>query len=868
MQGVVHTRHLHHFLLIVSILIFSSFGSITYFSDSDINAEAESTLNVGPSETYKTIQAAIEAAQSGDEILVKSGTYLEQINISKKISLIGENKENTIISGNLQTGSTIYVTANNVNISGFTVTGGDEGWGEAGIYLDDVQHCWITNNICRDNKYHGIRLLFSQNNTISQNTIRKNDQSGIFLDGSKYNIISNNEISENNTVGISIGFSSNNQITSNKITGSDILGIDTWDSYYNTYNNNEIYNNNGNAIEFWGANNNIFNGNTIISNLKDGIHLQSSMNNTFENNKIQDDGFSIGGYDEEHWDTHNIAESNTINGKPVYYWKDKVGGTVPTGAGQVILAGCTNIKVENQNIKDTSEGIVLGFSNYNTIKNNILSSNSRYGITIWRSRNNNIEDNEITSNEHMGISIIDSRSNTIAKNTISDNKDGIELRSARNHRIHNNTLQNNGLYITGNFYDFWRNEYNNKIVDDEGKTIWIYSHTYWNTHNIETTNTVNNKPIYYLKNQVGGTVPEDAGQVILANCTNVRVENLTLEGGSVGLQLGFSVANLIQYNQITTNLMDGIYLESSNDNTIKKNSIQMNSKNGIYLDYSHENNISNNNILSNPENGILFYFSNKNLLTNNRIELNNNYGVYLDKDCNNNSIFHNDFMKNKNQAADFGFNNWTLSYPGGGNFWSDYTDMDNQSGPGQNQSGSDGLGDAPYENIESWESVIDDYPLISSWTERIKPPGEPREVQASAGENYVFLIWSAPASDGNSEITNYNIYRSTTSGEENLLVTVSNIFSYNDTTVTNGKTYYYKISAINDEGEGERSEEVKITPGADTDQGIGLDILLLLLIMIIIVIIAIIIGVIIKKKKPQAPKKGEGPIAKEAEDKK
>jgi parallel beta-helix repeat protein len=79
--------------------------------------------------------------------------------------------------------------------------------------------------------------------------------------------------------------------------------------------------------------------------------------------------------------THEIDESNTVNGKPVYYWKDREGGKIPNGAGQVILVNCTNVIVENQNLNNASIGIQLAFSSSITIKNNICSNN-RYGIPL------------------------------------------------------------------------------------------------------------------------------------------------------------------------------------------------------------------------------------------------------------------------------------------------------------------------------------------------------------------------------------------------------------------------------------------------------------------------------------------------------
>jgi hypothetical protein len=102
----------------------------------------------------------------------------------------------------------------------------------------------------------------------------------------------------------------------------------------------------------------------------------------------------------------------------------------------------------------------------------------------------------------------------------------------------------------------------------------------------------------------------------------------------------------------------------------------------------------------------------------------------------------------------------------------------------------------------------------SSWTigpNPITPPGAPT-LSASSGSNVVHLAWTTP-SDGGSSIAGYRIYRGTVTGKESLLGTVdATVTSYDDTAVSNGTTYYYKVSAVNGVGEGPQSNEVSSTP--------------------------------------------------------
>jgi len=83
----------------------------------------------------------------------------------------------------------------------------------------------------------------------------------------------------------------------------------------------------------------------------------------------------------------------------------------------------------------------------------------------------------------------------------------------------------------------------------------------------------------------------------------------------------------------------------------------------------------------------------------------------------------------------------------------------------------------------------------------ISIPSAPQNLVATPGDSQVVLDWQAPSSDGGSAITNYRIYRGTTSGGETFLIEVGNVLTYTDTGVTNNQTYYYKIKAKNSVGE-------------------------------------------------------------------
>ncbi|GEM_PF-2074428 len=94
-------------------------------------------------------------------------------------------------------------------------------------------------------------------------------------------------------------------------------------------------------------------------------------------------------------------------------------------------------------------------------------------------------------------------------------------------------------------------------------------------------------------------------------------------------------------------------------------------------------------------------------------------------------------------------------------------------------------------------------------------PSAPQNLVAhpSTGtEIYINLTWETPQSTGGIPIVEYRIYRGTASGGEVLIANVSgDVHYFNDTSVRPGTTYYYYITAVNANGEGERSEEVSAT---------------------------------------------------------
>ena len=113
---------------------------------------------------------------------------------------------------------------------------------------------------------------------------------------------------------------------------------------------------------------------------------------------------------------------------------------------------------------------------------------------------------------------------------------------------------------------------------------------------------------------------------------------------------------------------------------------------------------------------------------------------------------------------------------------------------------------------ETWVYDVD----ANTWTP-LTLPSAPRNLQAVAGDGSVTLSWMPPSFSGGPSISNYRIYRGTTSGATSFLVEVGNVLTHADTAVSNGIQYFYRVAAVTIAGEGPPSNEEPATPTPEPD---------------------------------------------------
>jgi len=164
-------------------------------------------------------------------------------------------------------------------------------------------------------------------------------------------------------------------------------------------------------------------------------------------------------------------------------------------------------------------------------------------------------------------------------------------------------------------------------------------------------------------------------------------------------------------NSIFQNNNIGIYSTHTNNNTYSHNIFDNNTMYGAYLYSSSDYTMISDNIFKNNYCGLRIKGSLHNTITRN-LFINNTEGMFFCCSARLNLVYHNSFINNTLwNADDLVYNNeWDGGYLLGGNYWDDYNGIDIFSGENQNVTGSDGIGDSPY-NITS-DGKMDRYPLM------------------------------------------------------------------------------------------------------------------------------------------------------------
>ncbi|MEM4258207.1 MAG: NosD domain-containing protein [Candidatus Thermoplasmatota archaeon] len=413
-------------------------------------------------------------------------------------------------------------------------------------------------------------------------------------------------------------------------------------------------------------------------------------------------------------------------------------------------------------IQDTRIGILIQHAQLNMITDSLVTHNAQ-GIQLSTLAQSTIISNcTISRNNEVGIVFSETTMFcTVTNCTIENNTDGVLCFAADACNFSDNIVEHNTNHGVFLWYSLGCKLRRNHI------RLNTYDFTVEGDieqfdHDIDASNTVNSKPIIYLKHHSNLCLDAvAAGYLALISCRNISVKNLDVYGIAVvntsnvaittvrshHAKYGILLCSVVQStvaNCILTNNTIGLlstadlfYLyPTSSYNTITRNTIHSNEKGILLSKHSHHNTISANHIYMNTIAGIQVELSSSNTITRNTITR-NLHGVYVSSELlldyrdgsrmntlteniiadnvygiriryighplyyasDNNSIYHNTLYNNTYHAIDECRNKWSRNNEG--NYYDDYTGVD---------ANYDGIGDSSYPIAGG--NNQDQYPLM------------------------------------------------------------------------------------------------------------------------------------------------------------
>lgn len=144
------------------------------------------------------------------------------------------------------------------------------------------------------------------------------------------------------------------------------------------------------------------------------------------------------------------------------------------------------------------------------------------GAAILDSTGGTVQGNDVALNTGDGVAVLNSpfiavEANNVSLNGFGNSGYGIHLASSTNDTVSGNRFFRNGVFLDGS------------------------SREHFDSHTITADNLVSGLPILYAKDCNGlGLSGMQLGGLLLANCRHVRVSNVTVSSGDIGVELAFA----------------------------------------------------------------------------------------------------------------------------------------------------------------------------------------------------------------------------------------------------------------------------------------------------------------------------------------
>lgn len=602
--------------LILLVVASSGLAGMVTATQSD-----ETIVNDDGTGDYETIQAAVDASDAGETIIVEDGIYEEEVTVTvNNISIVAADGATPILYGGGDDGvNTAFMlqNADDVTIDGFNVSNYQE---DTAIVVNASANVTIVNT---DVGIHpdqfvsgdvdGIHLIDSAG-AVVEDTVVDGYGYGVYLEDSAGVALDNLTLVNNTertfSSGVRVERSADVTVTDSTFTANS-EGIRIRD----------------------GSDRGFVENNTFLENTGTGVNVFDSVDVEVWNNTVIESGSNVAvGISE--------APGTVVSGNEIAEARGEPGLVVDRNSHDTV--------VTDNHVRDNGdEGILLADSHNLTVTNNVVEDNAQrfngdnVGIHVRNGNHSTISGNEIRDNDIRGIFVNGetyygdpggpNADVVIEDNEITGHDIALDVVTTTNATIRRNDLST-GLAVDGDEFGHF-------------------------DHTVED-NTVDGDPLFFAKGEDDPDVPDDAGQVFVLDSTNIDVSGHTFENVASAAMIAYSEGVTINDNT----MRDGGYPEDRDrgqitiwegeDLTVTQNSIVESNWTGLAF-HSTAYAVIDDNVIDTPDQyGLLTEGSDGFEITDNEISGSlNRMGILIGEGSDNTTIENNVVTDNEELAG-------------------------------------------------------------------------------------------------------------------------------------------------------------------------------------------------------------------------
>jgi hypothetical protein len=612
----------------------------------------------------ETLPPAGDAPGSGPELTISAYAVRGPIVIEADDEFTSENG----VSSGSGTDDDPYV------ISGWEIDMDGEPWPESAVYVANTTAVFVVSDLfVHGDDEASARGICLQNVTRGgiegcridglDTGIGVRSSSGVIIGrniliGAKCSISGSTDVAFEENEGfrtaVNVGSSSNVTVAHNEVNYS--LSADTPDGFAVDISNSDRCSVLDNAL--WAV--------QETSPRGPSLTVYRSTNCSVHGNSLNEQGIHFDAHVLPQIATHDIGADNTVKMLPLLFIGNRSGVVVDrAGFGQLVIANCSDVRLQDLTVSGLGCPVRLLFCSDAEVSDCTFSDMWRALIVSYstgvRLRHNeflnetevwvqtcsglDFSDNEFVSESYGALYAGGMSDSAIYDNRFDVGWGVVDLYGSTNLTVWNNVLPLGGIRLSG------------------------YDPAEYDSHTIDQSNLIADKPVLYLAGEVGGDFDlSNNSQLILAGCSGVDLHGMRTSASNA-IQAGFS-------------------------EDVAVHDCSVYGSNPIDLHYADN----------------ITFYENDFVNPGTIISLTMTHNV---------TTYHCNFMGTYGGWSAGGFDNytpmnirWDNGYPDGGNYWEgNHWDDDNYSGPGQDIPGADGICDMALDI--AWGA--DRYPLVAPY---------------------------------------------------------------------------------------------------------------------------------------------------------